>query len=158
FAMAIGGGIDNWGTLTIADSIISDNRVGSASGISTLASDAQGGGVSSTIGALTIVRSRIEDNRATATAPNGRFAGNAGISVGAILFHNHTGPFVLRDSRVTGNVALLDAALPSSVYLAAIGGGVHIGDAVERAEVTRSLIAGNAVGMTNTAGDVNTFS
>jgi hypothetical protein len=158
FALGSGGGIDNWGTLTITDSTISDNRVGSASGISTLASDAAAGGVSSLIGALTIVRSRIEDNRATATAPNGRFAENAGVSVGASLFHFDTGPFRMSDSRVTGNSAHLAAALPSSVELAAIAGGVHIGDTVPSAEIARSVIADNSVGMTNTTGDVLTFS
>ena len=53
FAFAGGGGIDNWGTLTLENTTVSDNRVGSASGLSTLASDSVGGAIMS-FGPLTI--------------------------------------------------------------------------------------------------------
>ena len=41
FAQASGGGIDNWGALTIANSTVSNNSVGDAPGLSGLASDAE---------------------------------------------------------------------------------------------------------------------
>ena len=52
---------------------MSDNRVGSASGLSTLASDSVGGAIMS-FGPLTIIGSVIYGNQASATGPNGRFA------------------------------------------------------------------------------------
>jgi hypothetical protein len=151
FALAAGGGIDSWGTLTITDSTVSANRIGTASGLSTLASDAEGGGVSSRIGPLTILRTRIEGNQATATAPNGRFAEAGGVFA-------FDAPFVMRDTNVVANNASLAAALPNSVDLLANAGGIHIADTVPNAQITRSLIADNSVAMTNTVGDVVTFS
>ena len=146
FALAAGGGIDSWGTLTVTDSTISDNRIGSASGISTLASDAEGAGVRSQIGSLTILRSRIHDNHATATAPNGRFADTGGIFA-------FDAPFTMRDCSVTGNRAKLAAGLPDSVEQAAIGGGIHLADSVPTGEIKRSVIANNGTAVTNTTGD-----
>jgi hypothetical protein len=146
FARAAGGGIDTWGALTVSDSTISDNRVGSASGISTLTSDAEAAGIYSHRGALSILRSRIEDNRATATGPYARFADGGGIFV-------LDAPFNMRDSRVSGNHAKLTADLPSSVEQSAIAGGIHIAASVPTAEITNSVIAGNEVGITNSAGD-----
>jgi hypothetical protein len=151
FALAAGGGIDNWGTLTVTDSIIRGNRVGTVSGLSALASDAEGGGMHSRIGSLTIIRTRIADNWATATAPNGRFADGGGMFV-------IDGPFTMRDSSVTGNSAQLAAAFAGGVDLLAVAGGVHLGGTVPTGKITSSLIAGNSVGMTNTVGDVLTFS
>src|SRR5205085_7914391 len=60
--------------LTLDHTTVSDNRVGSASGLSTLASDAQGGAITSWLDVLTIRHSVIAGNVAGATAPNGRFA------------------------------------------------------------------------------------
>ena len=146
FALAAGGGIDNWGALAVTDSTISDNRVGSASGLSTLTSDAEGAGIKSQIGSLTILRSRIEDNRATATAPNGRFSDGGGIFA-------LDAPFTMRDSHVGGNQAKLAAGLPGSVEQAAIAGGIHIAGSVPAAGIAQSVIDGNDVGITNPAGD-----
>src|SRR2546428_251754 len=66
FAAAFGGGIDNWGTLTLTNSTVSNNRVGTAAGLSDVASDAEGAGIHSTIGVLTISNSGITANRASA--------------------------------------------------------------------------------------------
>ncbi len=146
FALAAGGGIDNWGTLTVTDSSISDNRIGSASGISTPASDAEGAGVRSQIGSLTILRSRIHDNLATAAAPNGRFADTGGVFA-------FDAPFTMRDCSVTGNRAELAAGLPDGVEQAALAGGIHLADSVPTGEITRSIIANNGATVTNTTGD-----
>src|SRR5262249_53114377 len=58
FAFAGGGGIDSWGTLTLLNTTVSDNRIGSAAGLSNVASDAEGGGILSR-GPLTVVGSTI---------------------------------------------------------------------------------------------------
>jgi hypothetical protein len=116
FAFAGGGGIDTWGTLTLANTTISNNRVGSASGLSTLASDAVGGAITNRLGPLTIIGSVIHGNRAGATGPNGRFAeGRAIMAFGGTL--------KVSNSSVTENSAALAASLPNSVELLANGGG-----------------------------------
>ena len=65
---AAGGGIDSWGTLTLIDSTVSHNQAGAASGPASLASDAYAGGIKSWLGALTLVRTSVDDN----VAPRGR--------------------------------------------------------------------------------------
>src|SRR3954452_2092635 len=130
FALAAGGGIDSWGNLTVADSVISANRAGALSGPASLASDVEAGGIHSLIGTLDVRRSRIAGNQALAAAPNGRFADTGGI------FAIDT-PFTLRDSEVTGNRAQLAAGLPDGIESEqlAIAGGVHIADQVPTAEI-----------------------
>jgi hypothetical protein len=151
FAWAKGGGVDSWGTLTLDHTKVSDNRVGSASGLSTLASDAQGGGIMSWLDALTIRSSVVSGDVASATAPNGRFAEGGGIWV-------ESGPVVkMSDSFVTNNSAVLNAALPASVDLTAQPGGIFIGD-VGRASITNTTIADNSAAMTNSVGDATAFS
>ena len=83
FALASGGGIDTSGDLTLDHSVVRDNHVGAASGITDLASDNEGGGIRSWAGDLTVTHSRIEDNSATGTAPNARFAEGGYKLVGA---------------------------------------------------------------------------
>jgi hypothetical protein len=151
FAWAKGGGIDSWGTLTLDHATVSDNRVGSASGLSKLASDAQGAGIMSWLDALTIKSSVISGNVAGAAAPNGRFAEGGGIWIdgGTVV--------TMRDSFVTNNTAVLNAALPASVELAAQPGGIFVADGVSRATITNTVISGNAATMTNSAGDATAF-
>jgi hypothetical protein len=151
FAQAGGGGIDSWGALTLTNTTVSDNRVGSATGLSKVASDADGGGIASELGPLTINNSTIRDNQATATAPNGRFADSGGIFAdgGSLAIHNST---------VNGNTASLSAALPNSVDLLAIAGGIHVTGFVSSATITATTIAANTVAMTNSVGDSNAFS
>jgi hypothetical protein len=150
FAEAAGGGINNWGDLTLNRVIVRDNRVGTASGLSDLASDANAGGIMSRLGSLVIRHSDISGNVATATAPNGRFADSGGIFV-------ESGAIRLSDDTVSDNVAALSAALPASVDLDALGGGLHIGkDAIGDVRSTR--VTGNRAGMTNSVGDANASS
>ena len=151
FALAAGGGIDSWGTLTLANTTISNNRVGSASGLSTLASDADGGGIMNQLGALAISNSVISGNEVSATGPNGRFAEAGGIFA--------FGPTItVSNSSVTHNSATLAASLPNSVELGANGGGFHITSDVAAATITNTTISRNSVTMTNTVGDVDAFS
>jgi hypothetical protein len=151
FAFAGGGGIDSWGTLTLANTTVSDNRVGSASGLSELASDADGGAITNYIGPLTISDSVIHGNQASATGSNGRFAEG-----GAIM--EFGGTLTLSNSSVTDNSAALEASLPDSVELLANGGAMHITSDVPAATISNTTISGNSVTMTNTVGDAEAFS
>ncbi len=150
FALAAGGGIDNWGTLTLKHTTISNNRVGSASGLSTVASDANGGAIMNNQGALTVSDTTIRGNQASATAPNGRFADSGAIFV-------EGGSLRVRDSVVKQNSAKLAASWPSSVDLGAIAGGIHIGN-MASATIRGTTISGNSVSMTNTVGNATAFS
>jgi hypothetical protein len=155
FAQAAGGGIDNWGTLSLKNSTVSHNTVGSASGLSTVASDADGGAIANELGALRISNSTISRNAASATAPNGRFADS-----GAVLLEN--GTLTMRNSTVTANRATLAAAEPNSVAannnVLAIAGGIHIGGNVTAAKISNTAITGNSASMTNTVGNATAFS
>ena len=153
FAAAYGGGIDSWGSLTVINSTVSGNLAGSASGLSTLASDANGGGIYSERGDLTVTNTVIKDNAATASGPDGRFADSGGIFAEGSTFS-------LTDSAVTGNVARLDASLPDSVSggFAAIGGGIHIAGTIVSTSVSNSIVADNSVTMTNSVGSAQSDS
>jgi hypothetical protein len=150
FAWALGGGIDSWGNLTLMDTVVSHNRAGAASGPASLASDAQSGGIQSWLGALTLVRTSVDDNVAVAAGPNGRFADAGGVFL-------EGGSLSMSGSSVSRNSATLAASLPDSVDLAAIGGGLHIGGGVA-AMISNSRFVGNAVSMTNSVGYASAFS
>jgi hypothetical protein len=151
FALAAGGGIDNWGTLTLAHTTVRDNLVGSASGLSSVASDAEGGGIMNWLGAVTISNSVVSGNQVSATAPNGRGADSGGISLA------NGGRLTMNNSSVTNNSATLEASLPDTVDLGAHAGGIHIGGGAS-GTIRNSTISGNSVSMTNTVGSANAFS
>ena len=149
FALASGGGIDSWGTLTLKGTTVRDNRVGTASGLSDLASDAVGGAIASRLGPLRVEDSVISGNQASATGPNGRFAeGGAVYAPG--------GSLSMTNSAVTGNRALLHASLPDTVEMLAQSGGMFIGSGP--ATIIASRIADNSVAMTNSVGNATAFS
>jgi len=155
FAAADGGGIDSWGTLTLVNSTVSDNSVGSASGLSTIASDADGGAIVSNLGPLTIIDSTISGNEASASAPNGRFADSGAMQVVG-------GTLTITHSTVTDNSASLTASEPNSVDAnngsIAIAGGIHVEGGVTSATISTTTISGNSVSMTNDVGDATAFS
>ena len=69
-----GGGIDDWGTMTLIDSQVTDNK---ASGI-----NGDGGGIAVELGAsLSLQTSTVRGNSATAPSPDGRGANGGGIFV-----------------------------------------------------------------------------
>ena len=150
FAFAGGGGIDSWGTLTLANTRVTNNRVGSASGLSTPTSDADGGAITSFLGPLTISGSTIDGNEASATGPIGRFAEGGAIAATG-------GSVTLSDSTVADNTALLEASLPNSVVQVANGGGLHVAGGVSKATISNTTISGNSVSMTNSVGDTEAF-
>ena len=149
-ATAAGGGIDNWGTLTLANTTVSDNRIGSATGLGEVASDADGAGIASELAGLTVINSTISGNQASVTAPNGRFADSGGMFV-------EGGTLTMSYSTVTGNRASLAASLPNGISggLSAIAGGVHVASGVTAATISNTVISGNSVSMTNTVGDTS---
>jgi hypothetical protein len=113
FAHAGGGGIDSWGNLTVRNTLVAGNR---ANGPFT--SDADGGGIYSQNGTLTVEHSVITQNEALAGIPDGRFAEGAGIMVdnffsepGTCVSPRPLCQFVLRDSVVDGNTSRLETTL-----------------------------------------------
>ena len=161
FALAAGGGIDTSGDLTLDHAVVRDNHAGAGSGITDLASDNEGGGIRSWAGALTITHSRIENNSATGTAPNARFAEGGAIFHGGGFFPSG-GRFTMRDSEVTGNVADLASGLPdetagATIDQAAIGGGLQLTSEVPTVLIDHSTISENSVRATNTVGSAIAF-
>jgi hypothetical protein len=151
FAQAAGGGIDSWGTLTLEHTRVSGNSVGAVPGVKSLASDAQGGGIMSWLGDLTIVDSTISHNEAIATPPNGRWAEGGGI------FLPESGTLTIRDSAVTNNLARLEASFPASVEMLAQPGGIFVGEGATSVTISGTRIGGNEAAMTNTVGDATAF-
>jgi hypothetical protein len=144
FAAAQGGGIFNDGSLTITTSAITDNL---AAGV---ASDADGGGIWSGLGTLTVANSLVARNRAVAVIPNGRFAEGGGMFV-------DSGSLSVRNTDVSGNSARLTSALPSMagggvIELNANSGGIHVGNGVPTA-VANSTLANNSASATDLSGE-----
>ncbi len=146
FAFAGGGGIDNWGVLTLRRTSVSDNEVSGA------VSDAEGGGILNERSAtLSLAEVVIARNRAVAGVPYGRFA------VGGGAFAAEGGAVSVRNSIVVGNSATLDTELVSTPGAQVIGmdahaGGVHIGDGVE-VTVENTAILENSVEATDPFGE-----
>jgi hypothetical protein len=135
-----GGGIDNWGNLTLIDSVVVGNVAGGG-----VTAQADGGGILSEDGAnLTLVNSTVRGNRATVSAPNGRFASGGGVYLSS-------GRLVVRGSTVGRNRAEMVVAMPPSVDVNASCGGICLGEATS-AVVRRSVVSGNVVAGSNSAG------
>jgi hypothetical protein len=153
FASAAGGGIDSWGVLTLVNTTVSHNLVGSASGLSTIASDAEGAGIfSHSTGSLRIKNSTISDNHASASAPNGRNVDSGGVlAQGATL--------TVDNSSVTDNTADLSAALPTNgdIQEVAMAGGIHVSGNTS-GRIRNTTISGNHLSATNSVGDAVAFS
>jgi hypothetical protein len=153
FALAAGGGIDNWGTLTLVGSTVSNNLVGTAADPGSVASDANGGAIMNWLAGLTISNSKLDGNHVSAPAPNGRFADG-----GAILLEG--GSLRVSNGSVTNNSAVLDTGQPNDIPdgFLAIAGGIHAGGGVSAATITNTTVSGNSASMTNTVGDSTAFS
>ena len=124
FAAARGGGVDNWGDLTLQDTVVTGNTAAGE-----LTSDAVGGGISTAAGSLTLDHATVSGNRALAGVPWGRFAEGGGI------FQEGGTSVTLQHSSVSGNESRLVTELPSvlddgtRLEHQANGGGMHVGDA-----------------------------
>jgi hypothetical protein len=134
FALGAGGGIASFGSLRIADSVIRGNQITGP------ASDAQGGGIYSSGGELTLFRTVLAGNRATAVPPVGRHAEGGGMFV-------EGGLLTIRDTQVSHNIADLTSDLPSSaggatIDIGANSGGIGAGDDTPTT-IADTLITGN---------------
>ena len=154
YASARGGGIANWGTLTVRNTTVSGNAVGGP-----LASDATGGGIWSAANvSVTLADAVVTQNHATAVAPNGRFAEGGGI------FVEDSGRLKIGNSVVSGNSASLTSNLPSFadktgktlIDMNANSGGVHVNDGAT-ATIDSATIQGNTVSAKDPAGEPLAF-
>ena len=120
FADGFGGGIVDVGRLTLIDTVVSDNVAGGG-----VASNADGGGIWTATfggpGALTLIDSTVTGNKASVTAPNGRFASGGGIKV------QDGEAFVVRDSTVSDNLASVSNTYPEDVGMLVDSAGIHVG-------------------------------
>ena len=144
-AWAFGGGIDTAGSLTLANTTVRDNLVGSASGLSGLARFAEGGGIFGARGDMTISNSAVSGNQAAAS-PHGPIADAGGIAT--------TSTFTMTNSSVTNNSATVS---DDFFFGSANAGGLHIkgnqeGD-TQAVSISNTTISGNAATVTSSAGD-----
>lgn len=148
---AFGAGINNAGTLTVTNTRISDNVVGSTAADSSAAVYAAGGGIFNAAQAtLTVRRSVVSGNRAAVSPPNGYNTDGGGIvSYGALT---------VEDSVVRDNRSEVEASAPSSFlsdhFTEANAGGLYLAPR-SSTTISRSRISGNGVHSTNTAGDAS---
>jgi hypothetical protein len=112
-----GGGIEiPPGALTLIRTAVTGNTAGAAPGEPGTTSDADGAGIFSRQGSLTLDGSVVSGNHSTAVAPAGRYAEGAGIFAGTADFGSDVpghDVLVIRNSVVSGNVATLTSTLPS---------------------------------------------
>jgi hypothetical protein len=135
FAQADGGGIDNWGDMTLTSTTVSDNEAGGP-----VASDATGAGIWSNVGTLTLIKSKVLRNRAAVVAPNGRFAEGGGILV-------QGGALAMRETIIGDNATNLTSTFPSFVgdtqlEMTSQAGGVLVAGQAP-ATIERTLFVGN---------------
>jgi hypothetical protein len=142
FAQAGGGGIDNWGALTLTNTTVSTNVAGGG-----VTAQADGGGILSESGSeLTLENSNVQGNRVLAGPPNARFATGGGV------FVEKGGNLTVRRSTIAGNRVDLRTAMPASVDVSAQSGGIFLGEQTN-ATIRSSAINGNAVTGSNTRGN-----
>jgi hypothetical protein len=109
-----GGGIDNWGTMTLDATTVSHNRA--------VGNQANGGGIVDEAGAtLTLRDTTVSDNAAVAPAPFGRFVSGGAIHVAA------GGIVDMEHSTLTGNRVALANSIPAPYPKQ--GGGEDVDDA-----------------------------
>jgi hypothetical protein len=150
FANAEGGGISNFGRLTLSHTLVTGNVAGALQGAASVTAEAHGGGIYSHVqGTLTIANSVIDDNHARTTTPNGTEVSGGGIQ--------DSGVMQLTNSRVTGNSAELSSSFPGSFFagtnVLAEAGGIAL-RAPSSATIANSTISGNTTNGTNAGGDV----
>jgi hypothetical protein len=140
-------GIDNWGTMTILDSTVSDNYAAAV--------QSDGGGIVNEHDAsLTIVNSRVTGNSANAVGPFGRF-----VQAGGILA-DHDSKLTIEGSNIDGNSANLTSSIPHPYPLQdggtdqsnAFSGGIHLNDGVV-ASIRNSTLNRNSVNISNPVGE-----
>jgi hypothetical protein len=155
-SFASGGGIANWGTLTVTNTRIAGNIAGATEKSGSLATDARGGGIwNAGEGTVTLRHSWVTANRSAVTAPNGRWAEGGGVG--------DDGTLTIENSVVSGNHADARTAVPSmfpfDIQQEAVGGGIRITELPgATATITRSAISHNSVTSANVGGDAQATS
>jgi hypothetical protein len=140
-------GIDNWGTMTVIGSTVSDNHASAV--------QSNGGGIVDEANAsLTLEHSRVAGNTATASGAFGRFVSGGGIFVagGATL--------AIDNSAVDHNSAELTSSIPhpypiqdgSNDQANSVGGGIYLSDG-SSATIRNSSLNHNSVSVTDPAGE-----
>jgi fibronectin-binding autotransporter adhesin len=140
-------GIDNWGTMTLIGSSVSDNHASAV--------QSNGGGIVDEANAsLTLEHSRVAGNTASAAGPFGRFVSGGGIFVasGATL--------AVDNSSIDDNSAELTSSIPhpypiqdgSNDQANSIGGGIFLSDG-STATLRDSSLDHNNVTVSNPAGE-----
>lgn len=147
FALGAGGGIYNAGRMTIIDSWVEGNVVDGR------LSDADGGGIYSQIGSLSLVSSIVADNHARPQAI-GRFAEGGGVFVDG-------GGLKVSDTTIAANSADLVTSWPvrgqgKVISMNANSGGIHIGDGAQ-VTITGSRIVGNRISAVDPVGEPAAF-
>ena len=146
-------GFTTGGTVTIADSVISGNRVtpqvlfppGDLCG--PLPCGFAGGGGIDNAGTLTLTNTRVSDNVSGSTSTISSVTNAAGAGG---IFNEGLGTLTLRHSLVTGNQAAVTA--PNG-QVAFSGGIQNAGSAT----VEDSVVSGNSVDATNVSGNLEAF-
>jgi hypothetical protein len=119
FALAQGGGIDNFGDLTLVNTEVTNNESGSARGRPSLATQANAGGIYNHVqAALRLEGSLVRGNRARVTSPHDGAADSGGIFT--------LGETTITNSVVSENTAELVSSAPVSVDQASLAGGIHV--------------------------------
>jgi hypothetical protein len=151
-ALALGGGIDNFGVLTLANTRVTDNAAGSTATDTSVATEADGGGIyNHPQGTVTLEHSVLSGNRAAVNPPNGQFTSGGGIV--------DDGSLTMEDSTVDDNSSVVESSVPSSfpsdVDQEANAGGIWISEVPgSSATITDSSVSWNTVSSSDTAGDV----
>jgi len=145
-AFADGAGIDNSGSLTLENTLVSENEAVSPPGLATGVGSA---GINTHPQGMLVVRhSVIADNHVRGGAPAAREAAAGGIG--------GDGPFTIESSTVSGNSVELAGPLANELVDGAYAGGVLVGDDGE-ATISNSTISGNRVTASNVGGDMFAF-
>jgi hypothetical protein len=140
-------GIDNWGTMALISTTVSDNHAAAV--------QSNGGGIVDEAHAtLTLRDSQVTGNSATAAAPFGRFASGGGIFVG------RGGTLTVGNSSIDGNTAALASSIPHPYPMQdggtdqsnAFAGGVFVNDGAG-ATFRNSTLDGNRVTVEAPAGE-----
>jgi hypothetical protein len=139
FAVAGGGGIDNYGRLSLVNTTVSDNEVGGR-----IASNASGAGVLNR-GSLSLANSTVSGNRVTVTGSNACGAGGAGI--------RSFGTLTLSGGAVTANVVELSSSMNCGESQ---GGGIYVNNG--SASISGATVSANQVSASSRYADAFAFS
>lgn len=132
-------GIDNWGTMSLIGTTVSDNHAAAA--------QSNGGGIVNEANAsLTLLNSRVTGNTASAAPPYGRFASGGGI------FVDGGGTLTVENSTIDGNATSLANSIPHPYPLQgggtdqenAFAGGIFLSDGAT-ATIRNSTLSENSV-------------